>query len=114
MCPLLHSGGLYAFIVPGPKRADLHRDGRYALHSFPCDDNEDAFYISGRAAPVADPALRAACAEQFARERADIGVPPPGPDQALFAFDIERCLLTRTSGHGDESPRHTVWHAGRG
>ena len=49
MCPLIHDGGLYAFIVPGPKQADLHRDGRYALHSFPCEDNEDAFYCTGRA-----------------------------------------------------------------
>ena len=35
MCPLIHGGGLFAFIVPGPKQADLRRDGRYALHSFP-------------------------------------------------------------------------------
>ena len=29
MCPLIHQGGLYGFFVPGPKQADLHRDGRY-------------------------------------------------------------------------------------
>ncbi len=29
MCPLLTETGLYAFIVPSPKRRDLHRDGRY-------------------------------------------------------------------------------------
>ena len=39
--------------VPGPKQADLHRDGRYALHSFPCEDNEDAFYCTG--APACGP-----------------------------------------------------------
>ena len=42
MCPIIDGGGLFAFIVPGPKQADLRRDGRYALHSFPCPDNEDA------------------------------------------------------------------------
>ena len=40
MCPLLTEAGLYAFIVPSPKQRDLHRDGRYAMHSFPLDDNE--------------------------------------------------------------------------
>lgn len=34
ICPVL-AGNLYAFIVPGPKLADLRRDPRYryALHS---------------------------------------------------------------------------------
>jgi hypothetical protein len=27
------------------ERDDLHRDGRYVLHSFPTEDNEDAFYV---------------------------------------------------------------------
>ena len=40
MCPLLTATGLYAFIVPSPKQRDLHRDGRYAMHSFPLDDDE--------------------------------------------------------------------------
>ena len=58
MCPVIHGGGMYAFIVPGPKQADLHRDGRYALHSFPCPDNEDAFYCTGRAEADEDAGLR--------------------------------------------------------
>ena len=45
-CPVLHGDGLYAFIVPSPKRADLRRDGRFAMHAFPADDNEDAFYVT--------------------------------------------------------------------
>jgi len=32
ICPMLTDEGLLAFIVPGPKREDLLRDGRYALH----------------------------------------------------------------------------------
>lgn len=27
-CPIIHGDGMYAFIVPGPKQRDLHRDGR--------------------------------------------------------------------------------------
>ena len=46
MCPLLHEAGLFAFIIPSPKQRDLRRDGRYALHSFPCEDNEDAFSLA--------------------------------------------------------------------
>ncbi len=48
VCPLLTEAGLYGFIVPSPKQADLHRDGRYAVHSFPLEDNEDAFYRGRR------------------------------------------------------------------
>ena len=109
MCPLIHDGGLYAFIVPGPKQADLHRDGRYALHSFPCEDNEDAFYCTGRAQAVDDPATRRALAELFVAERSG-GVAAPASGDHLFSFGLQRCLLTRTTGHGDPSPQHTIWH----
>jgi hypothetical protein len=109
MCPLIHDGGLFAFIVPGPKQADLRRDGRYALHSFPCPDNEDAFYCTGRATVADDPVIREALADIFVTERADAGVPAPAPDHQLFRFSIETCLLTRTTGHGDVAPQHTIW-----
>jgi hypothetical protein len=107
MCPLIHGGGLFAFIVPGPKQADLRRDGRYALHSFPCPDNEDAFYCTGRAAAEDDPVIRRVLADLFVTERA--GVPVPAPDHELFRFGIETCLLTRTTGHGDFAPQHATW-----
>jgi hypothetical protein len=55
MCPLVTDDALVGFLQPSPKRGDLHRDGRYALHAFPPDDNEDAFYLSGRAVLVDDP-----------------------------------------------------------
>jgi hypothetical protein len=111
MCPLITDEGLFAFIVPSPKQGDLKRSGAYALHSFPCPTNEDAFYVTGRAAFVSDVARRDALAGQFVAEREAIGVAPPSADDALFEFDIESCLLTRTTGHGDPSPDHTVWHA---
>jgi hypothetical protein len=37
MCPLVSDEGLFAFIVPSPKLRDLHRGGRYALHSVPLE-----------------------------------------------------------------------------
>ena len=79
MCPLIHGGGLFAFILPGLKQGDLRRDGRYALHSFPCPDNEDAFYCTGRATAVDDPAVRQVLADVFVTERIDPGAPVPRP-----------------------------------
>ena len=49
--PVITDEGLYCFILPSPKRHDLDRDGRYALHSFPAEDTSDEAYLSGRAAP---------------------------------------------------------------
>jgi hypothetical protein len=111
ICPQIYDGGLYAFIVPSPKQRDLLRDGRFALHSFPCPDNEDAFYLTGRAQPVDDADLRLALTRQFLEERAGQDIDAPGNEQRLFSFDIEACLLTRTKGHGDPRPVHTIWHA---
>jgi hypothetical protein len=56
VCPLIAETGLYVFLEPSPKRSDLHRDRRYALHSFPSPHNEDAFYVSGEAVLEHDPA----------------------------------------------------------
>jgi hypothetical protein len=81
MCPLLTDSELYAFIVPSPKRDDLHRDGRYALHSFPADENEDAVYITGRAELISDEGTTKALARQFAAER---GMTEPPPDLATW------------------------------
>lgn len=111
MCPLLTATGLYAFIVPSPKQRDLHRDGRYALHSFPLEDNEDAFYLSGVASHVLQPEIRAPLARQFADERADVALAPPDEEQHLFEFGVQAAMLTRTTGHGDPEPRHTIWRA---
>jgi hypothetical protein len=110
VCPLVTDDGLFALVIVSPKRDDLHRDGRYALHSFPRDDDEDAFYVTGVAHLEADPRVETAARDAFRAER-------PGMElsdfaaQEVFAFDVERVMLTRTTGHGDPSPRHTVWRA---
>lgn len=111
MCPLLWEDGLYAFIVPSPKRSDLHRDGRYAMHSFPMESNEDAFYLTGTASYVEDRAVRAVLAGQFATERSALEVPEPSEHEHLFSFALEGAMLTRTTGHGDPAPQHTIWRA---
>jgi Pyridoxamine 5'-phosphate oxidase len=111
MCPLIVGEGMFAFLIPSPKREDIHRDPRYAMHSFPADENEDAFSIAGVARPVDDTALRRMLEARFLDER-KLKDPPSGfAEQELFIFEIERCLHTVTTGHGDPAPRHTVWRA---
>jgi hypothetical protein len=111
MCPVITDAGLYALIIPSPKLGDLVREGQYAMHSFPCVDNEDAVYLTGRAEPRDDPGLRDSIGRVFLDERT-WDEPPPGFDeQGLFEFLVETCLLTRTTGHGDPNPKHTIWKA---
>jgi hypothetical protein len=52
--PVIAWGGLYCFVVDSPKRRDLDRDGRYALHSFPPEQSSDEAYLTGRARAVTD------------------------------------------------------------
>ena len=111
MCPVLHAVGAYGFIVPGPKRSDLRRDPRYAMHSFPAENDENAFYVTGTARPVADDAVREAAASVYFAERSWEKPPPGFEDQELFEFLIDRALLTTTTGHGDPHPNHRVWSA---
>jgi hypothetical protein len=111
MCPLVTEEALVGFLQPSPKRQDLHRDGRYTLHCFPPDDNEDAFVVSGRALLVKHPGRRQQATAQFLAERQLTTTPPGFEGQDLFEFYLERCLWTATSGHGDWNPRHTIWRA---
>ena len=107
---VIRDEGLYSFLLPSPKQRDLLRDGRYALHSYPCPDNEDAFYLIGRAALVEGrPELRRELALKFVSEMS-VSFPIELLDgQFLFEHRIERCLQTRTKGHGDPEPVHKVW-----
>lgn len=113
ICPVLTDDGLYAFIGVTPKLNDLLRDGRFALHSNPLPDNDDAFYISGRAERRNDPQLRATVEIVYF---AGLGLEQPWPgfeEEVLFELLIESCLVTRTPGHGGPYD-HTVWKAEEG
>src|SRR5256714_13544963 len=52
--PVITDEGLFCFLIDSPKRRDLERDGRYALHSYPPEDTDDEAYLSGRARRVTD------------------------------------------------------------
>ena len=107
VCPLITEEGIFAFIIPSPNNP-ICSDGRYALHSFPCPDNEDVFYVTGTAGIITDPGIRTRVGEQFAAERASLNAQVPPDKDVLVEFDISRCLLTRTIGHGDPRPHHDV------
>ena len=47
-------GRLVTFIVPSPKREDLRRDGRFALHSTGSETENDEVAITGRAVECED------------------------------------------------------------
>jgi hypothetical protein len=52
--PVITDEGLFCFVIDSPKRRDLERDGRYALHSYPPEDSDDEAYVCGRASRVTD------------------------------------------------------------
>jgi hypothetical protein len=105
--PVVHAGGLYCFIIPSPKRQDLDRDGRYALHTFPPDSSEDEGYLAGHAARVEDPALIARLAAEMRAE--------PRVDWRLYEFTIDVAMAMRRGvppvAAGKDTPAtRDIWH----
>src|SRR5262245_37110308 len=111
VCPLLTDDRMYVFVIPSSKRNDLLRDGRYSLHSFPTDSNEDAFGVTGAATVVDDEGTYQALGDQFASERSQLGPMRPAEEDLLFELSLDSCFLTRTTGHGDPHPQHRHWRA---
>jgi len=85
--PVITDEGLYCFIVDSPKRRDLERDGRYALHSYPPEESDDEAYLTGRAVPVRDPLV-------VARLSATLHA-SPFVDWRLFELLIDTATLRR-------------------
>jgi len=112
VCPVISAAGLHVLVVAGPKRADLRRDGRYALHSetVPPPRQNDGFAVTGRAREVTDPAVRQIVRDQILADRG--GAAWPGlDDDTLFELGVERCLLMLTEA-GDFPRGPTIWRAG--
>ena len=109
--PVITRGELYGLILPGPKRDDLRRDGRYALHTetIPPPNQDDGFYITGRAVEATDPELTEAVGAQLL---SDMGLTERWPEfetQIAFEFLFDRCLLTLTHPVGGLPAGPTVW-----
>jgi hypothetical protein len=94
--------GLYCFVIDSPKRRDLDRDGRYALHSYPPEDNDDEAYLSGRARPVTDRRRVERLAEAYRAERRI--------DWRLYEFSIEVAMVARrVNGGGPDATTTEIW-----
>ncbi len=109
--PVLTEAGLYCFIVDSPKRRDLERDGRYALHSYPPEENDDEAYVAGLASPVTDPSVIASLSDALHAS--------PAVDWRLFELTIDTAML-RHHGPGGALPLAMIprtppttqtWHA---
>lgn len=87
VCPIVTGEGLYCFVIDSPKRRDLHRDGRYALHAFPSETSDVEGYLAGRARPVVNLSI----VDQLAREHRAA----PGVDWTLFEFSVEVAMMHR-------------------
>jgi Pyridoxamine 5'-phosphate oxidase len=85
--PFITRDGLFCFVIDSPKRRDLERDGRYALHSFPPESTDDEAYVSGRARLVTDQ-------ESVQRYAAEMRA-EPAVDWRLFEFTIDIAMLVR-------------------
>lgn len=105
VCPAVVDGHLYLFIDRSPKKADLVRDGRYALHTFPPEEGDEEFYCAGRADAVNDPQIRAAVVANYHRR--------PRDDEALFELTLERAMHTIWENWATPKnrPARTAWRS---
>jgi hypothetical protein len=100
--PVIAEGGLYCFVTLSPKRRDLERDGRYALHAYPAENSDDEAYVAGRVRPVTDELRRLRLA-RLHRAAPDI-------DWKLFELAIDVAMLTHREGV-TRVVEHRVWHS---
>ena len=105
ICPTVVDGHLYALICPTPKRGDLKRDGRYALHTFPPEDVDDEFLVMGRAMFIDDNAI----AEKIRADLVGRGMTSTN-DEGPFEFHIESVMHAKyPGGHGTWPPKYSIW-----
>jgi hypothetical protein len=113
IAPLIVDGGLYTVLASGPKRDDLIRDRRFALHSSADPDNEDTFSARGQAVRITDPGKAGRIEAAFWAERGRDGRPDEAREQTVFELKLELCSVKRTTGHLDTRPSREIWRANR-
>ena len=105
ICPTVVDGHLYALIGPSPKRGDLKRDGRYALHTFPPVDVDDEFLVMGRATFIDNKAV----ADKIRNDLVSRGMTSTN-DEYPFEFHIESVMHAKyPGGHGTWPPKYSIW-----
>jgi hypothetical protein len=89
VCPIVHEGELWLLIGNhSPKRWDLLRDGRYALHAFPVPNGDDEFMVAGTAMHVTEQRAVASVEEALHATGAS------SSEHTLFRLTVERALLS--------------------
>lgn len=109
VCVNILDGGLYTLVVPSPKRADLLRDGRFALHSFSSPKADDEFFLAGRVVHHESPELIARV-----RGAQHTTGATTSETEALFEYHLERALYARYKPHGEPDnwpPQYLKWAA---
>jgi len=105
--PVFTEDGAFCFLIDSPKRRDLERDGRYALHAFPAEESDVEAYLTGTARPVTDPATVARVAAQVGAHDA--------VDWRMFHLDVEVAMVHRPLGPSSDGRTRTgvaqVWRA---
>ena len=109
VCVNVVDDNLYLLIVDSPKRRDLIRDGRFALHSFPGADVDDEFYLTGYAEVAHDRAtIQRVESAQIGRGATTSG------DELAFRLEIQQALYSRYKQRGDSKywpPEYHKWSA---
>ena len=106
VCPVIANGSLYVFIGNhSPKRRDLLRDGRFALHSFPNPQVDDEFTVRGRAVRVDDATVRQIVYDAYTATGAFTS------DDTLFELRLERALHAKYGPRPSWPPAYTRWSA---
>jgi pyridoxamine 5'-phosphate oxidase-like protein len=106
VCPAVVDGRLWVLVGDSPKRRDLERDPRYALHSFPKPDVDDEFYVTGTARREPTPDLDA----QVRAHMKDLGVNTGDPDE-LYEFLIDRAMFSKYGPRPSWPPEYKIWRA---
>ena len=110
VCANIVDDELCLLVIDSPKRRDLLRDGRFALHAFPPEQVDDEFYLTGRAVHRDDAAL----VERVVAAQHATGATTAG-DEMLFSLDLERALYGRYAPRGTPDnfpPEYLRWRAG--
>jgi hypothetical protein len=105
--PFIAQGRLLLYMEPtSPKRHDLNRDPRYAMHAAVEDNTggEGEFLVRGRAAEIDDAEIRT---QAFDQARA-IGYNPQDR-YVLFELRVSEAIATI---YQDGEPKRTRWKAG--
>jgi len=109
VCVNILDGGLYTLVVPSPKRQDLLRDGRFALHSFSSPRADDEFFLTGRVVHRDSQKLLASV-----RASQQATGATTSDTEMLFEYFPERALFSRYKPHGEPDnwpPHYLKWAA---